>query len=74
MNKPRMVPNTSRQTLKSASGQVLERSYLYMLPSTWIALRGLCIASNQPSSTLIESLIIAASGIQKGINESTRNH
>ena len=73
MNRPQSIPHTKRQSIQNASGQAIERAYLYLLPSTWIALKALCAASGKPTSELIEQLILAASGTsEKDItNDST---
>jgi hypothetical protein len=68
MTRPQTIPHTKRQTVQNAAGQALERSYLYLLPSTWTALKALCAASGSPTSELIEQLILtAASGTHKDI-------
>ena len=72
--RPTTIPHTKRQTCQNAAGQALQRSYIYLLPSTWIALKALCAGADLPSSELIEQLILnAASGNSiKDINDS--NH
>ena len=60
--RPTTISHTKRQTCQNASGQALERAYIYLLPSTWIALKALCAGAALPSSELIEQLILAASG------------
>jgi len=72
--RPITIPHTKRQTCQNASGQVLERAYLYLLPSTWSTLKTLCAGAAMPSSELIEQLILtAASGNSiKDINDRTK--
>lgn len=70
--RPITIPHTKRQTCQNAAGQALQRAYLYLLPSTWIALKALCAGAAMPSSELIEQLILtAASGnlLNKDIND-----
>lgn len=68
MTRPQTIPHTKRQTVQNAAGQALERAYLYLLPTTWEALKVLCAASGRPSSEFIEHLILnAASGNRKDI-------
>lgn len=68
MSRPQTIAHTKRQTVQNAAGQALERSYLYLLPSTWMALKALCAASGSPTSELIEQLILnAASGTLQDI-------
>lgn len=70
--RPTTIPHTQRQTCQNAAGQALQRSYIYLLPSTWITLKTLCESAAMPSSKLIEQLILtAASGnlLNKDIND-----
>lgn len=70
--RPTTIPHTKRQTCQNASGATLERAYVYLLPSTWNALKALCAGAAMPSSELIEQLILtAASGnlLNKDIND-----
>lgn len=71
--RPTTIPHTKRQTCQNAAGRALQRAYLYLLPSTWIALKALCAGAAMPSSELIEQLILnAASGdLYKDINDRT---
>ena len=71
MIRPLTVAHTKRQSVQNKQGEALERAYLYLLPSTWIALKALCAASDKPSSELIEQLILAASGNYKDITNDT---
>lgn len=75
IQRPQTIPHTKRQTAQNASGQAIERAYLYLLPTTWTALKALCTASGMKQSELIEQLILAASGNSKkdiNDNNSTR--
>jgi len=73
--RPTSIPHSKRQTCQNAAGQALERAYIYLLPSTWIALKALCAGAAMPSSELIEQLILtAASGslLNKDNNDRTK--
>lgn len=70
MNKPLSIPGTRRQRITARSGEVLERSYVFLPPETWAALTGLCHTSGRSSSEVIESLINSAvRGHQKENND-----
>lgn len=72
--RPTTITHTKRQTCQNASGQVLERAYLYLLPSTWSTLKTLCAGAAMPSSELIEQMILnAASGNHKDITNDATN-
>jgi hypothetical protein len=60
--RPTSISGTKRQICQNAAGQTVERAYLYLLPETWQALRGLTRTTGLPQSELIETLIRAASG------------
>lgn len=70
------IPNTKRQSIRNAAGQELERAYTYLLPSTWVALKALCVANGKPTSELIEQLILSAATGQsmKDISHESRTH
>lgn len=60
MMRPSTIPNTKRQVVQNATGQAIERAYLYLLPTTWQALKALCASSSMKQSELIEQLILNA--------------
>lgn len=70
--KPVSIPGTRRQRITARSGEVLERSYVFLPAETWAALTQLCHTSGRSSSEVIESLInSAARGHLKDTNDAT---
>ncbi len=51
-----------RQRIRSATGQVLERGYIYLPPDTWKRLEGLATAFAMPCGVTIAALINASEG------------
>lgn len=67
---PTRNPLNRRQSLITRSGEVLERSYVFLPPETWAALKELCNDLNCSNSKVIERLVNnAKDGGLKGNNE-----
>lgn len=72
-SKPVTVPGTSRQRITTRSGIALQRQYVFMPESSWLALQRLCIAQQRSGSQVIQSLIsLADLGTQKDNHDDAR--
>jgi hypothetical protein len=66
------IYRTRRQQVTTASGNVLQRQYIYMDDASWDALRQICIAQHRSGSQVIASLINIAAA-QVGTRTEKRN-
>jgi hypothetical protein len=73
---PVTIPHTKRQRVVTDTGAVLERSYVFLPPESWAALKRLSVASHRSNSQVIEALVTIASrgSPVKDTNEQARPH
>lgn len=73
-NQPTTVAGSTRQRVVTRAGIALQRQYVFMPESSWLALQRLCASQQRSGSQVIQSLIsIAERGTRKDAHDIETN-